>query len=76
MRAAIRRALDSPPPRGAVVVVALGLLVTVAAILLSRDPGGVGEDVRFRAENELPDSPTVSLGSGGNVIPEETTQQE
>ncbi len=67
MRAAIRRALDSPPPRGAVVVVAVGLLVSVAAILLSRDPGGVGEEVPFRAENELPDSPTVALGDGGSV---------
>ena len=67
MRAAIRRALDSPPPRGAVVVVGVGLLVTVAAILLSRDPGGVGEDIPFKAENELPDSPEVSLGDGGDV---------
>lgn len=67
MRAAIRRALDSPPPRGAVVVVAAGLLVTVAAILLSRDPGGVGEDVPFKAENELPDSPEVGLEDGGSV---------
>ena len=48
-------------------MVAVGFLVTVAAILLSRDPGGVGEDVPFRAESELPDSPTVSLGNGGNV---------
>lgn len=67
MRAAIRRALDSPPPRGAVAVVAVGMLVTVAAILLSRDPGGVGEDVPFKAEDELPDSPTVALGGGGDV---------
>jgi len=67
MRAAIRRALDSPPPRGAVVVVAAGLLITVAAILLSRDPGGVGEDVPFKAEDELANSPTVVFGNGGSV---------
>lgn len=67
MRAAIRRALASPPPRGAVVVVVLGLLITIAAILLSRDPGGSGEDVPYKAEAEFPDSPTVALGPGGNA---------
>jgi hypothetical protein len=67
MRDAIRRALDTPPPRGAVVVVAVGLLISVAAILLSRDPGGVGEDVPYRAETDLADSSTVELGSGGHV---------
>jgi hypothetical protein len=65
MRDAIRRALASPPPRGAVIVVAVGLVVTIAAIVLSRDPGGVGEDVSFLAERKLPDSPTVTLGDGG-----------
>lgn len=67
MREAIRRALDSPPPRGAVVVVAVGLLVSVAAVLLSRDPGGVGEDVPFKAEDELSDSRPVELGDRGSV---------
>ncbi len=67
MRAAIRRALASPPPRGAVVVVAVGLLVTVAAILLSRDPGGVGEDVPYKTETDFPDSPTVALEGGGDA---------
>jgi hypothetical protein len=67
MRDAIRRALDSPPPRGAVVVVVVGLLVTVAAILLSRDPGGSGEDVAYKADTEFPDSPTVSFEKGGET---------
>jgi hypothetical protein len=67
MRAAIRRALDSPPPRGAVVVVVAGLLVTLVAILLSRDPGGSGEDVSYKAEAEFPDSPTVPFGKGGET---------
>jgi hypothetical protein len=67
MRAAIRRALATPPPRGAVVVVAIGVLVTIAAILLSRDPGGVGEDVAYKTETDFPDSPTVALEGGGNA---------
>jgi hypothetical protein len=50
-----------------VIVVAVGLVVSIAAVLLSRDPGGVGEDLSFRAENELPDSPTAVLGDGGSV---------
>jgi hypothetical protein len=65
MRDAIRRALASPPPRGAVWVVVVGLVVTVAAILLSRDPGGVGEDIPWADESRFPDSPTVVLGRGG-----------
>jgi hypothetical protein len=67
MREAIKRALDSPPPRGAVVVVAVGLLVSIAAVLLSRDPGGVGEDVPFKSEDELTDSRPVELGERGSV---------
>jgi hypothetical protein len=67
MRDAIRRALASPPPRGAVVVVAVGLLITIAAILLSRDPGGVGEDVAYKSEADFPDSPTEALGRGGET---------
>jgi hypothetical protein len=67
MRDAIKRALASPPPRGAVVVVAIGLLVTIAAILLSRDPGGVGEDIPYKTEADFPDSPTVALEGAGNA---------
>ena len=67
MRDAIRRALGSPPPRGAVVVVVVGLLVTFVAILLSRDPGASGEDVSYKAEAEFPDSPTVPFGKGGET---------
>lgn len=67
MRAAIRRALASPPPRGAVVVVAVGLLVTFAAIVLSSDPGGSGEDISFESATQFADSPTVPLPGGGNT---------
>jgi hypothetical protein len=67
MRDAIRRALASPPPRGAVVVVVVGLLVTLAAVALSRTPGASGTDVPYQAQTDLPDSPTVPFGNGGNT---------
>jgi hypothetical protein len=67
MRDAIRRALASPPPRGAVVVVVVGLLVTLAAVLLSRTPGSSGTDVPYQARTDLPQSPTVAFGNGGNT---------
>jgi hypothetical protein len=67
MRDAIRRALKTPPPRGAVIVVAIGLLVTLAAIVLSKDPGGSGEDVGLENEKTFADSPTVTLPGGGNA---------
>jgi hypothetical protein len=67
MRDAIRRALASPPPRGAVVVVIVGLLVTLAAVLLSRTPGASGTDVPYQAQSDLPGSQTVRFGNGGNT---------
>jgi hypothetical protein len=67
MRDAIRRALASPPPRGAVVVVVVGLLVTLAAVLLSRTPGASGTDVPYQARSDLPGSQTVRFGHGGNT---------
>ena len=67
MRDAIRRALASPPPHGAVVVVVVGLFLTFAALALSRDPGGSGEDVAFQSEKTFADSPTVALPGGGNT---------
>ena len=67
MRAAIRRALATPPPRGAVAVVVVGLLVTVAAVLLSRNPGQAGADVPYQTQTKFPESPTVAFGPGGNT---------
>jgi hypothetical protein len=67
MRDAIRRALASPPPRGAVVVVVVGLLVTLAAVALSRQPGESGTDLPYQAQTDLADSPTVAFGNGGNT---------
>jgi hypothetical protein len=67
MRDAIRRALASPPPRGAIAVVVAGLLVTVAAVLLSRNPGQSGTEVEYQAQSRFPESRTVVLGHGGNA---------
>jgi len=67
MRDAIRRALASPPPRGAVVVVVVGLLVTLAAVALSRQPGESGTDLPYQAHTDIADSPTVAFGNGGNT---------
>src|SRR5206468_2911992 len=54
MRDAMRRALASPPPRGAVAVVVVGLLVTIAAVLLSRRPGESGSEVEYQAQTKFP----------------------
>ena len=67
MRDAIRRALDSPPPRGAVVVVAVGLFVSIAAVLLSRDPGNVGDDVEWTHKAPFDPSAPAALGNGGRA---------
>lgn len=67
MRDAIRRALASPPPRGAIVVVVVGLFVTLAAVALSRAPGASGTDVSYKSQIDVPDSATAPLGKGGNT---------
>jgi len=67
MRAAIKSALASPPPRGAVIVVAVGLLVTVLAVALTRNPGQAGATVDYKTQNKFPQSKTVKFGQGGNT---------
>jgi hypothetical protein len=67
MRAAIKSALASPPPRGAVVVVAVGLLVTVLAVALTRNPGQAGAAIDYKTKTKFPQSNTVKLGQGGNT---------
>jgi len=67
MRAAIKSALASPPPRGAVVVVAVGLVVTVLAVALTRNPGQAGATVDYKTQTKFPQSKTVKFGQGGNT---------
>ena len=68
MRDAIKRALASPPPRGAVAVVVLGLLVTVFAVALTRNPGQAGASIDYVSNAKFPESKTVKLGKGGTQI--------
>jgi hypothetical protein len=67
MRAAIKSALASPPPRGAVIVVAVGLLVTVLAVGLTRNPGQAGATVDYQTQTKFPQSKTVKFGQAGNT---------
>jgi hypothetical protein len=67
MRAAIKSALASPPPRGAVAVVALGVLVTVLAVALTRSPGQAGAAIDYKTHTKFPQSKTVKFGQGGNT---------
>jgi hypothetical protein len=67
MRDLIRRAIASPPPRGAVVVVVVGLLVTLAAVLLSRTPGASGSNLPYQSQTDLPGSRAIPFGKGGNT---------
>jgi hypothetical protein len=67
MRAAIKSALAFLPPRGAVVVVAVGLLVTVLAVALTSSPGQAGATVAYKTQTKFPQSKTVKFGQGGNT---------
>jgi hypothetical protein len=68
VRDAIKRALASPPPRGAVAVVVVGLLVTAFAVLLTRNPGEAGAAIDYVSKTPFPESKTVKFGKGGAQI--------
>jgi hypothetical protein len=58
----------SRPPRGALVVVAIGLIATFAAALLTADAsGGSSVEVEWVARSPLPDSPAVAIPGGGSM---------
>lgn len=60
--------LDNRPPRGALAVVAIGLIATVAAALLStNEAGGAWVEVEWAARGALPDSSAARIPGGGSM---------
>jgi len=61
-------AKDTRPPRGALAVVAIGLIAVLAAALLSTDEaGGSSVEIEWVARAPLPDSPPQALPGGGSM---------
>jgi hypothetical protein len=59
---------NSRPPRGALVVVAIGLIATVAAALLATDEaGGSSVEIEWAAHAQLPDSRPATIPAGGSM---------
>lgn len=59
---------DTRPPRGALVVVAIGLLATaVAAIASTAESGGAWVEVDWVAKAALPDSKAAPIPGGGSM---------
>lgn len=57
-----------PPPRGALLVIAVGLVATLSAALLATDEaGGSSVTVEWTAHAPLPDSAPVSIPGGGSM---------
>jgi hypothetical protein len=60
--------LDSRPPRGALAVVAIGLIATFAAAALATDEtGGSSVAIEWAARAPLPDSPPAPIPGGGSM---------
>ncbi len=59
---------DTRPPRGALAVIAIGLVATLAAALLSTDEaGGTSVKLEWVAREALPDSPPARIPGGGSM---------
>lgn len=62
------KSADTRPPRGALAVVAIGLLATAVAALVSTDEsGGAWVEVEWVAKAALPDSKPAAIPGGGSV---------
>lgn len=60
---------QSRPPRGALIVIAIGLLATVAAALLSSSDASTGAAaLEWEVEQKLPDSKPVEVPGGGGTM--------
>jgi hypothetical protein len=63
---------DTRPPRGALVVVAIGLIATFAAAALATDDvGGSSVQIEWVARAPIPDSPAAAIPGGGSMRIEE-----
>jgi len=59
---------NSRPPRGALVVIAIGLIATVAAAALATDEaGGSSVEIEWLSRAPIPDSPTAAIPGGGSM---------
>jgi len=63
---------DTRPPRGALAIIAVGLLATFAAAALATDEvGGSSVEIEWVARAPLPDSPAAAIPGGGSMRLEE-----
>jgi hypothetical protein len=63
---------DTRPPRGALVVIAIGLIATFAAAALATDEvGGSSVEIEWLARAPIPDSPPATIPGGGSMRLEE-----
>lgn len=64
----MRSVTDTRPPRGALIVIAVGLLATAVAALASTDEtGGAWVEVEWVAKAALPDSEPAQIPGGGSM---------
>jgi hypothetical protein len=64
----VTRSAENRPPRGAIVVVAIGLFATlVAAWLSTDDAGGSSVKLEWEARAGLPDSEAAAIPGGGSM---------
>lgn len=60
---------DSRPPRGALIVIAVGLLACLAAAVLATEPGaGEAATLEWVKEGKVPDSAPVEVPGGGGEM--------
>jgi len=64
----MERLTDSRPPRGALVVIAIGLIATLAAVALATDEaGGSSVEIEWIQQAPLPDSAPAAIPGGGSM---------
>jgi hypothetical protein len=63
---------ENRPPRGALAVIAVGLIATFAAAALATDEdGGSSVEIEWVARSPIPDSPAAAIPGGGSMRLEE-----